>query len=452
MRLKTFLMSYLVLISVLFITVSSISIYMVNNQLAMTRERSMREYQTISASLARDMAAMLGRSGMDTIQSIAIDSLVNTYAIFYQEHQIEISLIDIGEEKKSDEIEMTLIEKEGSHFVSITGLLPHPFQAYSLKANFDISENVASMENIQNTLLILFSITSALSAIVLHLTFKKIFTPLEIVASASKKIANGKYHERIIIEGEGELLAVAEDFNKMAEEIEYQIEKLEEEALGKQQFVDNFAHEIRTPLTSIYGYAEYMQKARLEEEELIEMTQYIMDEAIHMKNIANSLLELATLKNFTPVKNKVFLPKLFEEIQKTLKKSLDEENVKLIITTHIDFLDVQEDLLRSLLLNLCSNALKSCTYGEGIIRLDASKIAERIVLSVTDDGHGIPKESLDRVIEPFYRVDKARSREFGGAGLGLALCHQIAEIFNAQLVIESEVGSGTQIKLIFTTS
>jgi len=426
---------------------------MTKNQVEMLKERSAREYQTISASIARDLAAMLDRSKDASLQSTSVNSLANAYTRFYSEHYIEISLSNLQpSESSSTHLEITLTEQEEQHFIYISSLLPSPFQDYKLDAYFDITDNLASMKNIQQMLLIIFIIFSAISAVALHLILTKIFKPLGIVAAASRKIAGGEYSERILIKGKHDLSNVAEDFNTMADEIEKQIKVLEDEAIGKQQFVDNFAHEIRTPLTSIYGYGEYMQKAHLKEEELVEVTQYIMDEAEHMKKIANSLLELATLRNFTPKKIKISIPQLFEDICQTLKKTLNEQKIVLVCHTNLECLEAQEDLLKSLLLNLCFNAIKACSKGEGMIRLEAIKEEGQIILSVSDNGCGIPKESIEKVTEPFYRVDKARSREKGGVGIGLTLCRQIAQVSDAKMVIESEEGVGTKVKVIFKSS
>jgi len=234
--------------------------------------------------------------------------------------------------------------------------------------------------------------------------------------------------------------------------VESQISYLEEEAKNKQQFVDNFAHEIRTPLTSIHGYAEYMNKASLDEKEIIESTSYIMGETAHMKNIANSLLELATLRDYVPIKEDIQVSKLFSDIAGTLESSLNASGTELIYISEVDTVYAQEDLLRSLLLNLCTNAIKACPYGDCIIRLEAREREDGIVISVADDGEGIPKESLHKVIEPFYRLDRSRNRDYGGTGLGLALCHQIAAVHGAKMVIESEQGVGTTVEVIFTTS
>jgi len=267
------------------------------------------------------------------------------------------------------------------------------------------------------------------------------------VADASRDIADGNYDRRIGISGNNELSAMAGSFNQMAGKIENQICILKEEALAKQQFIDNFAHEIRTPLTSIYGYAEYTQKAPLDEDTIIKSTQTIMDEASHMKSIAESLLKLATLRNYTPVTTEIPVMRLFEEVTQTLKVPL------ICKSSDVDFLRGQEDLIKSLILNLCSNAIKAYSPESiGDICLEAEKRGDKVVISITDKGCGIAAEDMSKITEPFYRADKARTRAHGGVGLGLTLCKQIAEVHGAAMHIESAIGVGTTVSITFTNS
>ena len=455
MRIKTFLAAYLLFLCMLFSIISVVSIYMTNSQMRMLKERSAREYQTLMTSLTRDITVIYDRNeifpNIDLVESI--NTLVSGYARFYNRHHINIALTDLRllerEAINPHDREISFVQRDLGHAIHITGLLPAPLLAYQLDAYFDISDSIVEMQNIQHTLLMLSIIFAIITALGLHFILLRIFKPLQIVANTSKKIASGQYHERIMIKGKNELASMAFYFNQMAEEIEKQIHLLGKELEEKQQFVDNFAHEIRTPLTSIYGYAEYIQRAPLEGEEIIESAGYIIDESAHMEKIANSLLELATLRNFTPVKSKISTNDLFEEVRQTMKKNLNEHKIQLLLHVAVDFLEGQEDLLKSLLLNLCFNACKACTPGEGIIRLEALEQEGKTIISVSDNGCGIPEDGLSKVTEPFYRLDASRSRDQGGAGLGLTLCRQIVEVHRAKMVVESSLGLGTTIKIIF---
>lgn len=454
MRLKTFLATYLLFVFIITVSLGVVSAYMTNSQISILKGKSEAEYRTIAASLAKDIAVLSGRNLSLPVFKEGVNNLVDSYARYYQKNNIMLELEDLsGISTKSDMPTELSFEKQGEkHLIWVRGILNGSFSYYRLNYSSDVSNNFSELNDIQNILLLLALVFSVITALFLYIVLAKIFKPLAIVSQISCKIADGTYSERIPVKGRSELSSMAENFNRMATEIEKQLHLLDEEATRKQQFVNNFAHEIRTPLTSIYGYAEYIQKAHLDEEEIIESAQSIMNEAGYMRNISDSLLELATLRQYNPKEQMVKLPGLFADVARSLRRLLPEKRTEIICVCEVEDLFGQEDLLRSLLLNLGVNAIKACPESGGVIRLEAKEEKGRSILSVTDNGCGIPQESLSKVVEPFYRVDKARSRESGGAGLGLSLCEQIASAHSAQMNIKSELEQGTRVEIIFTTS
>lgn len=365
----------------------------------MLKEKSAGQYQTITASLVKDISVLHGRLHSYENFTEEVDKLIRDYARYYSRHNIHLSLS--VQDNQFLEPELSFVD----NFIHITGSLPLYFEFYVLDYSLDISEYIADMQSIQNILLLSAVTFSVIAAFAIHYMLSFIFT----------------------------------------DKLETQISLLEKELAGKQQFVDNFAHEIRTPLTSIYGYAEYLQKALLKEEDIIESAGYIMDEASHMKEIANSLLELSTLRHYVPIKSKVSISSLFNEV----KNSLREHEVKIDCHMETEILECQEDLIKVLLLNLCSNAIKA---DSSKITLKAKKKSGNTIISVADNGCGIPSDSLGKIMEPFYRVDKSRSKNYGGVGLGLTLCRQIVQAHNAEISVGSTVNIGTTVTIIFTTS
>lgn len=450
MKLKTFLSAYLLFIIILYGSLGLVSVYMNNNQMDMLRRQSERDFGRISSTLARDVAVLYGHMGFHRDGFVeSVETLVRGYSHYYREHGIHLTLLT---QAGSITDELTFVQNEHGHFIYITGELPIAFYS-SLALIFQqcITESVTVMQNIQQIFLILAIGFSIIAAFAFYIVLSQVFKPLDVVARTSIKIADGHYGERIYVRGSNELSQVARDFNRMAEKIENQILILEEEAVKKQQFIDNFAHEIRTPLTSIYGNAEHMQRALLDEGEIIELAEIIMERTNHMIKIANSLLQLATLRDYSPTKSDINIKTLFEYVARTLSTLLSEQGVLLTSKTNVDVISGQEDLLKSLLLNLCFNSLKACPKDSGQITLQAIKQRTNIILSVSDNGCGIPKDSITRVVEPFYRVDKARSHNQSGAGLGLTLCKQIAAVHSAKMSIESKEGIGTKIEIEFTS-
>ena len=450
MRLKTFLATYILFLCILFLSFGIVSVYMTDAQMDIHLERSSAEFLRIRNSLSRDIALL---HSISTNLLGDLTDLLHSYMEHYARDNVSLFLRVAQSAYDEDQIMSALVyfeTRDDGYFVVASGLLPEPFEFIQLDYRLDITLEIGSMNHVRNVLLLICIALSILTAFALYFILSKIFNPLSIVSSASRKIASGNYDERINISGKNEIAAMSEDFNSMADEISRQIQVLREESKAKQQYIDNFAHEMRTPLTSIYGYAEYMQRVDLSEEETIEAAQYIMDEASHMKNMAGSLLTLATLRGYSAHSEEISVGKLFEEVKRACDKLSSHEGKTLKWEVETDIMWGQEDLIKILLVNLCNNALDACDES-GVVTMGLRSSDKNVILSVSDNGRGIPSDSLDKITEPFYRVDKARSRESGGAGLGLALCRRIAEVHGATLTVRSVFGEGTTVEVIFTT-
>ena len=450
MKIRAFVAIYLLFLCVMFSSVGIVSAYLTNSQMNILREKGISQFRTIAAALTRDMNALRARDFTASEFEAALGNVLIGYQMYYARHGASVGLISM--ENTGDDVILTVVNRDNGRFIYIAGFLPEPFSSHRLNYSIDISTQIAEMQSVQNMLMVAISLLSMVAAAALYFILTTIFRPFGIVARASRKIAGGEFGERINIKGNHELARLAQDFNDMASRIESQIRLLEDEAVAKQQFVDNFAHEIRTPLTSIYGYAEYLQKTDPDEQETIESTEYIMSESLHMRNIANSLLELAVLRDYVPVKTEICLDDLFREISVTMGAGLRTRGARLVATANAVTLLGQEDLIKSLLLNLCQNALNALDKENGEIELEAVRSGANVTILVKDNGRGIPEEYLTKIMEPFYTMDKSRSREFGGTGLGLALCRQIAKVHDAQIVIESAIGDGTSVFVKFTES
>jgi len=446
MKLKTFFISYVLFLSILLGALGTISIYLTNHQMQSLREQSRVEYERIASTIEREVNAVDERG----VDEGVIDALLESHVNFHRNHNVILSIEPFSEQASSI---TSMFESDAEGYViQIAGSLTTNPRSFDFGVTFDVTESIHELRDIQRILLYLFIAFSLFAAIILYVILNKIFKPLEIVADSAQKISDGQYEERIQIKGKNELATMANHFNQMAEEVESRIRLLEEEAERKQQFMDNLAHEIRTPLTSIYGYAEYMQKANLSEVDKFESTTYVMEEASHMKKITNSMLKLAALRNYALKEEEILIKQLFNQVATTLEIPFKEYGVELVIHALDEVIVGQEDLIRSLLLNLCINAAKACEPDIGKVVLSAIKEAERLVISVADNGCGMAPDEIEKITEPFYQVDKVRNRASGGIGLGLTLCKEIARLHDAQLVIESELGMGTTVRVIFTTS
>ena len=217
---------------------------------------------------------------------------------------------------------------------------------------------------------------------------------------------------------------------------------------AKKDFVSNVSHELKTPITVLKGVVE-----TLENENNPEVVKGFLKKAkkrIHqMDSLINDLLILAKLesKEEKIQKKKVKLRGLVNHVFDDLQHIASEKSVKIINSISSDFtVFVDEKKFSILLKNLIENAIKYNKQG-GSVSISANKQDKYVLITVSDTGIGIPKESLPLIFERFYRVDKSRSRNVGGTGLGLSIVKHIAEAHNGKVEVESQVGKGSKFTI-----
>lgn len=268
--------------------------------------------------------------------------------------------------------------------------------------------------------------------------------PLNSLSRASRKLANGNFSYRPKIAASGEIGEVAADFSRMADKLEDSFRELEDTLDRQDRFMGSFAHELKTPMTSIIGYADLLRAQTLDQNEQMEAANYIVSEGKRLEALSHKLLDLLVLREGV-VLSPVSPGKLLEETIARLRPIYAAQNVTLRCRTAPGMCMLEPDLFRSLALNLLDNARKALDGG-GEIRVALNMTETGCRLSVTDNGRGIPPDALAHLTEAFYRVDKSRSRKQGGAGLGLSLCHEIAVLHNGSLTFESEPGRGSCVR------
>ena len=274
--------------------------------------------------------------------------------------------------------------------------------------------------------------------------------PLQKVNEGMRRIAQGTYDEKVTVKSGDELAELAGNMNTMADAIQVNVAALERVAENRKRFIDNLTHEMKTPLTSILGYADLLRiRENVSQEEQQEYAGIIVEEAKRLRSLSGKLMELITLGN-TQMDHleTVQLPDLFQEMEKTLQPVFESKNLTLSCRAENIAVCVDTELFKSMLYNLIDNAMKASDEGR-VIELSAEWENGHKTITVQDYGTGIPESEISRITEPFYMVDKTRTRKAGGAGLGLSLCDKIAKLHHAELKIESEQGKGTTVKIIF---
>lgn len=218
----------------------------------------------------------------------------------------------------------------------------------------------------------------------------------------------------------------------------------------RREFTANVSHELKTPLTSISGFAEIMKAGDVETEHVIDFSESIYDEAQRLITLVNDIIKLSELedRSISFESEWVDLYELSEEIINRLKGEADKKSVAFhLIGDKAEIMGVRK-ILDEMLYNLCDNAIKYNKEG-GMVDILINQTKEGVNVIVRDTGIGIPAAHLSRVFERFYRVDKSHSKKVGGTGLGLAIVKHSALCHHAQINMESTVDKGTTVTLAF---
>ncbi len=268
------------------------------------------------------------------------------------------------------------------------------------------------------------------------------------LSRATRQFARGKYEVRVAIKAHDEIGTLAEDFNWMANAMNMQMQQLQNEVQRQEEFTAAFAHELKTPLTSIIGYADTMRQMELSPEEQDMCADYIYRQGKRLQSLSYKLLEM-TLAGKQEIDSKeISVPEFLEEVQKIVGVSLEEKQLTLSVSAQEGIIFGDRELLASVFINLIDNARKASDPGKTIWVTGVS-LPGGYSVTVGDEGHGLLPEELSRIAEPFYMVDKSRARKEGGAGLGLALCRKIIELHQGSWQFESEPEKGLRITVLF---
>ncbi len=311
----------------------------------------------------------------------------------------------------------------------------------------DISDIDTFRKSIGEFFVLINIIAFLLMGVLLWLLLKYMTKPISQLSKITAEIAGGSYDKRVTVKSSDELGELADNFNSMADSVENTMISLTKAAEDKQEFIDDLAHEMKTPITSILGYAEYLKNTNSSKENKIIALEYLYDSMMRLQNLSAELLKLTLLREEKIEFNKINISDLFDDLQVTMQPALQKRNIKLVKIVNTERVFGDETLLLSLLINLVENAARASKENASItVRAYYSNAP---VIEVKDNGIGMKQEEIEKITAPFYRVDKSRSRQFGGAGLGMSIVSRIVKLHNAKLEIKSEENKGTVVRVIF---
>ena len=314
---------------------------------------------------------------------------------------------------------------------------------------------MASTENMKHSLSDVRNILflSGLGAFILALGITWVIAramsrPLVQMQLATRQIAAGELETRLTIQSKDEIGFLAGAINDLAVDLQRYRDT-------RQEFLANISHELRTPITYLEGYAKVVMDGLYEtDEEKNLYLNIIYQEAHRMQNLVDDLFELAKMEegNISLSFERVDLTQMVDQSVRKVELKAREKDLKLSVHQSGTPVSIHGDKKRmeQIVMNLLENAIRYTEEGE--IRVWLAYEAGSAAFVVEDTGMGIPEDELPYIFDRFYRVEKSRSRQYGGSGLGLSIVKKLVDLHGGKIVIRSQVGVGTRFEVHFNLS
>ncbi|NRD79173.1 HAMP domain-containing protein [Bacillus sp. BRMEA1] len=316
-----------------------------------------------------------------------------------------------------------------------------------------LGTNTASLQNIllrQLLTFIILSVVALAAGLMIYLrVLKKTLVPLSKIVSAVKKTNAGNLADRLP-EGQGqeEIDHLSRSFNAMLERLEKSFEDERETKEQMRRFIADASHELRTPLTSINGFVEVLLRgAANRPEQLYKALNSMHGETKRIIKLVEDLLFLTKLDQAPALQlSETNLSSLLKEMEPQLSVLAGNRTIQFELLEPMVGL-YETNKIKQVILNLFNNAVQHTDSNTGEIKISLSKMEQKAVLSIQDNGPGIGKESLPHIFDRFYRADASRTRLYGGAGLGLAITKSIVEAHKGKIEVDSQLGKGATFRV-----
>lgn len=453
---KLWLKISLICIAVLLLVVGLCSTLLIiiskNNILQLTQNSALAEQTSLQASFK----GMVDYYGKDDMMPLAKRSLVEYWfpqlasstSVLMKDDDIIYSNLSIRPQEllpltQTGGQQYYVGKTDGVNVLIVGSQVSILSENYSIYTVSDITYVYDSI----NQMIIKFGAISLICIVVgmalIILLVRYAIRPLKALGASARRIAKGEYSERAQINKADEIGVLAQDFNIMAQAVQSHINELNENAHRQNLFIGGLTHEFKTPLTSVIGHSETLLFTKMPEDIVENSLAHILEQCKRLERLTQKMLRLITLQEDIELR-KESVSDLLDSVKNSVDEGLKQRHMNLQVFCDIGTLPMDFDLMQSLLINLVDNASKASQEGQ-IIEMHA----HGNTITVRDHGSGIPKDELSHIFEPFYRVDKSRSTQSGGAGLGLALVQRIAQAHGAQITVDSILGEGTTVNVLF---
>lgn len=335
-----------------------------------------------------------------------------------------------------------VVEYHDSYFIVSSTYIEKDDMIYFIDNYINIDDLFATKDKQLGILSRLIVIEFMISGMVIMFVSYRLSKPIKQLSIAMDKLSNQEYNVLVPSYRHDEIGELTNGFLKMSKQIEDYIAELKDVNKRQETFINNFTHELKTPLTSIIGYADYMRSKKLNEEEIVLSANHILNEGKRLESISKKLMQLIVLKNDEFSFYHINVKEFFDTIKDILIL-----HTNIVMNIEEEYIYIEPDLMKNAVLNLIDNAVNACDKQESII-ISGYKEKNNYIIKICDKGKGMTKENLKHIQEPFYMVDKSRTRLHGGSGLGLALVQKIIELHDADITFDSELGKGTTVTIL----
>ena len=453
---KTSLICIAVLLVIVTACSSVLLIHSKNSILELTYSRARDRQKSLASSFSEMAGYYIAEDDSRTVETSLVNYCFSRFAdsssVLMRGDETLYSGVSVNPRTflplPENEYSMKIAEREidGRNVLIAGSLVAVRNTSYAVYVVEDISTTYNSIVSLAWTFAAVSLAGILLGAGCIALIMHRSTRPLTSLAKTARQIAGGDYSMRADVHTEDEIGALAGDFNLMAEAVETRIAELMETAERQRLFIGGVTHEFKTPLTALLLHSRMLRRANMTDEEKDASLEHIESQCEWLERLVQTLLKLITLEREIE-RRPCEVDALFDTVRQNTQKSLADRGVTLITHSGGGTLNCNADLIQSLLINLVDNAAKA---------YDADAADKRVLLTfsnntiqVKDFGRGIPKEAMERIFEPFYMVDKSRSKKAGGSGLGLALVKRIADAHDAELTVKSGIGKGTTVRVRF---
>lgn len=450
--LKISLICIVVLIVIIVICCAALLSQAKNDILQVTVDNVQSKQSNLQFSFS-NMANYYGRDDLDTVtkeslikycfsnfadrESVLVSGGETLYSRMEIQPEVLLPLGDTVEQKY-------LLDEDNGKNILIVGnkisILGEEYYVYVVRDISSVYEDIRKM-GLRFFAIGALCIAAGIALIILFVRLA--VRPIKELGNSARQIAKGEYTQRAVVTTNDEIGELARDFNSMAEAVKSHVAELEEIAERRRLFMSALTHEYKTPLTSVIGYSETLLTTKLPEEAVQTALKHIYEECRRLERLTQKLLSLIAIGEEVALREEP-VGSLMENAARSTEEILHQRGIKLNLDCRIDILPMDADLMQDLLINLIDNASKASKRGQTV-----SVRAYGRTIEVADEGIGIAEDEIPRITEPFYMVDKSRNKKKGGSGIGLALVAKIAEAHGAALMIESSLGKGTVIKIVF---